>query len=496
MMAINFNLSDLSSGQRRAGTARRYNTPYTYPLLSATPSARQAAIDDADAAYKQSVLNQEKAQFDTQLAQNAAQYNTSLAQTARQFNENQAMQRAIAEEQAAQAQTASYIGAAQNLATVAALTKDAWLPAAKEALGLAAPKVVSAAAPAVADAVGIAGQTAEGASATGSAVGDTLGVSTGEVLGAAGKTAANVVGNAALYYALGKAAQAGGRAMHENEQSYPLSQFGHNLQDAVSLPGYTETGLNEGYHTVERDGRTFGTYDSDARGTATNIIEGVLPVESGSLGRAARDSIDAAARLNTGDMLDAAGQIMSPLTSIAEKVLGYEPGESNAINTLANPIASVYNVIQDTNRSAVDTGLAVLTGGLSEVFCFAAGTPITLANGDAMPIENIDLFDECDEGGMVNGKGVTLANDLYDYAGVQVTGSHAVYEDGEWKRVKNSNKAIPLVVKGYVKVYIINNENHILIVNGIRFADYGEVTNSEDMTAQERLDYLNEHCRI
>lgn len=168
-MAINFNLSDLSSGQRRAGTARRYNTPYTYPLLSATPYARQAAIDDADTAYKQSVLNQDKAQFDTQLAQNATQYNASLAQAARQFNENQAMQQAIAEEQASQAQTASYIGAAQDLGTVAALVgkdnlvaggkavADMVIPNAmtwtREALGLAAPKVASAAAPVAAESV-------------------------------------------------------------------------------------------------------------------------------------------------------------------------------------------------------------------------------------------------------------------------------------------------------------------------------------------------------
>jgi len=45
-----------------------------------------------------------------------------------------------------------------------------------------------------------------------------------------------------------------------------------------------------------------------------------------------------------------------------------------------------------------------------------------------------------------------------------------------------------------IKVYIVNNEEHVLIINDIIFADYGEVTDSENMTADERLAYLNDNC--
>ncbi len=52
-------------------------------------------------------------------------------------------------------------------------------------------------------------------------------------------------------------------------------------------------------------------------------------------------------------------------------------------------------------------------------------------------------------------------------------------------------EAEEIVLDSPVIVYIVNNAAHRLIINGIEFADYGEVTDSNDMTMQERLDYLN-----
>jgi hypothetical protein len=41
--------------------------------------------------------------------------------------------------------------------------------------------------------------------------------------------------------------------------------------------------------------------------------------------------------------------------------------------------------------------------------------------------------------------------------------------------------------------YTVNNDKHRLVINGITFADFGEVTGSEDMTADQRLLFLNRH---
>lgn len=152
------------------------------------------------------------------------------------------------------------------------------------------------------------------------------------------------------------------------------------------------------------------------------------------------------------------------------------------------------------DESDAETITDIATGGVSyvvrQVFCFAAGTPITMEDGTKKPIEDVAIFDKCDKGGMVDGTGVVLSYDVYDYKGVKVTGSHAVYEDDKWIRVQDSPIAVPIKLDEPIKTYIVNNENHILMVGDIRFADYGEVTDSEGMTADERLAYLNENCRV
>jgi len=198
----------------------------------------------------------------------------------------------------------------------------------------------------------------------------------------------------------------------------------------------------------------------------------------------------------SGHLTDAAAELGHAPETTMDRI-GVDDTTANIISNVINPPGQLFEDIG--NHDYGDAAASLLTGGVYSVIqslCFAAGTPISMDGGSAKTVEDVDLLDECEGGGMVNGKGVVLANDLYDYEGIGVTGSHAVYEDGEWKRVKDSLKGKYIDTDEPVKVYILNNENHILMVNGIRFADFGEVTNSEDMTDQQRLDYLNEHCRI
>jgi len=141
-----------------------------------------------------------------------------------------------------------------------------------------------------------------------------------------------------------------------------------------------------------------------------------------------------------------------------------------------------------------------LVGGASQivqqVFCFVAGTPVTMDDGSIKPVEEISLFDKCKDGETVNGTGVSLSADIYDYEGIGVTGAHAVYEDGEWTRIRDSKKGRFLDLKEPVRIYIINNIYHTIIVNGITFADYGECDEGMNLTEKERLDYLNANRQV
>jgi hypothetical protein len=362
-MAINFNLSDLSSAQKRAGTGRRYNTPYTYSLLSATPQARQGAIDEADAAYKQSVLNQEKDQFNTQLAQNASQYNTSLAQTAQQFNENQAMQQAIADEQAAQAKTASYVQGGQTALTLAALVgknnliaggkavADMVLPSTmtgtRAALGIA-PKVAEAAAPAATDAVGIAGPTAEVAGATGSAAGDTLGVSTGEVVGAAGKTAANVVGKVAVPLAIIAAANMARNAWGQPEKKW----YGEDSKSG-SAKFFDDPGMGLGSNVVDA---VFGS-DSEIARIPSQVGEQFSHFAGGPIGKAF--DLDFKGALNE----------LTYAPETAAQSFGIDKGTSEAINATLNSPGYAYSQWANEGNSQPAVNLLTapdpITGSLS-----------------------------------------------------------------------------------------------------------------------------------
>jgi len=203
-----------------------------------------------------------------------------------------------------------------------------------------------------------------------------------------------------------------------------------------------------------------------------------------------------------GTVAGRAAKNMAALERTVMAPIDYAFGDDDAFNkeTLNTATNAILNPFSDADEpsTAGQVANAVLNplGAIGNLFCFLAGTPITMSDGTTKPVEDVGLMEDCAEGGMVTGIGIVLAKDIFNYEGIGVTGSHAVYEDGEWKRVKNSKYAAIVDSDLLVKVYIINNEKHTLMVNGIRFADYGEVTDSENMTAQQRLDYLNEYCRI
>ena len=53
-----------------------------------------------------------------------------------------------------------------------------------------------------------------------------------------------------------------------------------------------------------------------------------------------------------------------------------------------------------------------------------------MEDGSIKHIEELQLGDRVKDGGLVDGLGSFLADDIYDYQGIYVAGSHAVKEDG------------------------------------------------------------------
>lgn len=182
-----------------------------------------------------------------------------------------------------------------------------------------------------------------------------------------------------------------------------------------------------------------------------------------------------------------------------ESAFGIEPGSSNVFaqaNTITGenfhrPIEAATNLLGIKTPEWVEAifnpgGWALGALGL----CFLAGTKVEMEDGTTKNVEDIKIGDRMKEGGMVTGRGEHLSGDLYDYQGVKVTGSHAVF-DGEWMRVENTLKATQIALKEPVTVYIIDNQHHKIIIDGITFADFTEVDGSENMLPEDRIHHMN-----
>jgi hypothetical protein len=84
---------------------------------------------------------------------------------------------------------------------------------------------------------------------------------------------------------------------------------------------------------------------------------------------------------------------------------------------------------------------------------------------------------------------MTEPGQIYNYLGTNVTGTHAVKENGVWTRVENSAFGIKTDLPG--PVISLVTENHRIHSNGNEFADEFEHDNYEEITMDESLKLLN-----
>ena len=112
--------------------------------------------------------------------------------------------------------------------------------------------------------------------------------------------------------------------------------------------------------------------------------------------------------------------------------------------------------------------------------CFLPDTPITMADGTAKPVKDVDIGDKVAKGGKVFATGKFLVNNLYDYKGIKVSGSHMVNEDGKWTRVEDSKHGKPLGDDEHI-VYVFGAENRRILINNILFTDYFEVPEQKNL---------------
>lgn len=172
------------------------------------------------------------------------------------------------------------------------------------------------------------------------------------------------------------------------------------------------------------------------------------------------------------------------ITDIYTKVSGAWKQVTAAYVKVAGAWKAIFN--SGVNFLSSAAGFGDATGNSSSGTpgsgggCFIAGTPITMADGSTKPVEQVDLRDEVAVGGFVFATGKFLIDNLYDYKGIKVSGEHMVKEDGTWMRVKDSSNAVSMGDDEHV-VYVFGTEFRRIVINGIEFTDYFEISEKEEL---------------
>jgi len=138
---------------------------------------------------------------------------------------------------------------------------------------------------------------------------------------------------------------------------------------------------------------------------------------------------------------------------------------------------SGYGTSQQRGAAMHDAGGGGKSGGSNDSgeggyggFCFDPNTPIQMADGSEKKIKDIQLGDET-KGGEVTGVfQFKAADEIHNYKGVTVAGSHYVKENGKFIMVKDS----PIAVKidKIPVVYSLDTSGRRIFIKDIEFADY------------------------
>lgn len=187
------------------------------------------------------------------------------------------------------------------------------------------------------------------------------------------------------------------------------------------------------------------------------------------------------------------GGVAKDLTNAASSAVGNALSVPTSFEGLKNKMAAIYNPGSILGPAGNVIGKVASTVGnvLSNInpFCYAAGTPIKMKDGSYKNVEKIKLDDQLYYGGKVTALGQSKQENIHEYMGTRVTGSHAVFENGKFVRVEDSIHGKKLNTKEVV--YPIECENHILVTKTHLGADFSEVKDSQGYTPEQRLEMLN-----
>jgi len=107
--------------------------------------------------------------------------------------------------------------------------------------------------------------------------------------------------------------------------------------------------------------------------------------------------------------------------------------------------------------------------------CFVKGTMVEMADGTEKEITTITVGEQT-KGGVVEAKLEFMPTQIYNYKGVEVSGSHLVMENNQFVKVEDSKRSV--LTDKIEPVYCFETSDNRIWVKGIEFGDY--LTGSHD----------------
>jgi len=289
---------------------------------------------------------------------------------------------------------------------------------------------------------------------------------------------------------------------------------------AAEAEAQAGSGANYGWNSTDGSTMTSNSTTTNADGSTTTNLSGlntanqVVSEGTGGPNNHSQNQVN-----NAQNQINGAVQEGGPSYGMAEGVsavgYGYNSETGNYSGTVSysggtvttgqpegdgGNNANTGGQAPSTGVSGVDADTGKFSGGKQEGSggdgpCFLAGTLITMADETKKPIEKVELMDKVAIGGYVGGVGKFLTDELYDYNGVKVSGSHLVNEDNKWMHVKDSKNGKPLGNDTHV-VYVLGTEHRRLLIENILFTDYLETKEQEMFIAKGSDYFFNNHGSI
>ena len=242
----------------------------------------------------------------------------------------------------------------------------------------------------------------------------------------------------------------------------------------LPLPLFVPRQGGEGGGGITTVGPTTGAFDYeyDALGNVPNPDNfGLTDEEQDAINSMNNPSLNA---IDFGTIGGILAGFTNPITGIIGLIANRKRKEQKAAEA-AQQAGAIADQGRDSAPGRDDAGNpGGSSGSVSSAnegtFCFDPNTLVQMADGSEKKIKEIQLGDQT-KGGEVTGVFQFKASDeIHDYKGVTVAGSHYVKEDGKFIMVQDS--PISVKINKIPVVYSLDTTGRRIFIKDIEFADY------------------------